>query len=69
MIKDEFQKAFNKEYPSWPYEMNVSHIDRAKRGIALWGARWMAERCAKELKSCDYNFADFRILELLKELQ
>lgn len=41
-IREEFEKAYHKEYDEYD---PCSHL-----AIALWAAKWMAERCAKHLE-------------------
>ena len=62
-IREEFDKAYEFDKPG----------PTAERKVALWAARWMAERCAKE---CDSIVAvsgplayGMEIRQLAKELK
>ena len=65
-IKEEFQKA----YLTAPYgkQGDMNHLE-----CALWGAKWMAERCASEAdKWCFSNVsakeASYKIVEEIRQL-
>lgn len=68
-IRKEFEKAFYEKYPLDGREHNPGRV-------ALWAAKWMAERCAKEAPmvtrcvnkcACHHEVAD-RIHQLAKDL-
>jgi hypothetical protein len=49
-IKEEFEKAFEKEC-NGPWSLMIGDqlaVAQTKRS-ALWAAKWMADRCAKEI--------------------
>lgn len=46
-LKEEFEKAYWAEF----HPVGTSTEDISYK--ALWAARWMAERCAKEVEKCN----------------
>lgn len=67
-IREEFEKAFTEYLESVPYD------ERFFMASAEFGAKWMAERCAKEAEETPLDLADadyiaVRIRQLSKELE
>ena len=62
-IREEFEKAFDKTYDDLPSGRSGVLIE-----VALFGAKWMAERCAKEIDGIGRIHDVQRIRQMAKEL-
>ena len=63
-IREEFEKSLKKDWGVYGPIDESSEME-----IALWAAKWMAERCAKEVHSDAQHWAEDRIRQLARELK
>jgi len=64
-IREEVNEAFEKIYSEDPYD---KHIEENNLSVALWAAKWMAERLRQEAHERDKQLMEYEIIQLAKEL-